>query len=75
MDPSVQIVVPTDILLCAVRNLLNLSDQGFIQVVTVVEDMEGMMRMNITRYREASAEPPWQPQYHSLMPVQPPCDR
>jgi hypothetical protein len=58
MDPSVQIVVPTDILLCAVRNLLNLSDQGFIQVAAVVEDMEAMMKMNITHYREASAESP-----------------
>lgn len=75
MDPSVQIVVPTDILLCGVRNLLNLSGQAFIRAVTVAEDTVAMMKMNITRYREASAEPPWQPQYHSLMPVQPPCDR
>ena len=60
MDPSVQIVVPRDIMLCVARNLLNLSGQDFIRAVAVVEDTVAMMRMSITRFHGVSAESYWQ---------------
>lgn len=40
-------MVPRDIRLCVVQNLLNLSSLDFTQVAEVVEDMEEMTRMSI----------------------------
>jgi hypothetical protein len=43
------------ITICAAQTSLRLSDLDFIQVVTVVEVTEEMMRMSITCFHEVSA--------------------